>query len=238
MPTLTIQHVSYHPPYPSLREGRDVSSTGGFNLLEATTSAIEADHAFQFDLNLIKQTLIKDGRTFTLSFVNITGLAGGPLTWIDHSAAPKPAMTGTANVTARIVYLSEFLPKNPAGNGGAWIDAFDESTGSLVNNDFVNVDPNSQNETDNGNVQGYVPSAEEIEKYPPPADYDIIKVTAYPHITLDPDDPGTVNASFVEWVNMNPGVRSIQPEGSSFVAPREHTSVMLAFYKSIVFRAL
>jgi hypothetical protein len=238
MPTLTIQHVSYHPSYPTLRVNRDVSNTGGFTLLDAATSVIEANHQFVFDTNLMKQTLIKDGRTYTFSFVNITGLAGGPLTWIDHSAAPKPAMTGIANITARIVYLPEILPVNPTGNGGAWIDAFDESTGSLVNNDFVTVYPGTQNETDFGNNEGHVPGAEEIEKYPPPTDYNIIKVTAYPHITHDADTPGSVSATFVEWVNMNPGTRAIRPGGDSFIAPRDHTSVMLAFYKSVVFRAL
>lgn len=238
MPTLTIQHVSYHPSYPVLRVNRDVSTTGGFTLLDAATSVIEANHQFQFDFNLIKQTLVKRGRTYTLAFVNITGLAGGPLTWIDHNAAPKPAMTGAANITARIVYLPEILPANPTGNGGSWIDAFDESTGSLVNNAFVTVDPGNQNETDFGNNEGHVPASEVIYKFPPPDDYDIIKVTAHPHIAHDADTPGTVNASFVEWVNMNLATKPIQPGGDSFVAPKDHTSVMLAFYKSVVFRPL
>lgn len=236
MPTLTVQHVCYNPPYPAMRISRPVNAYGGFTLLKETKSAIEANHQFTFDTALVSQTLIIGTHKHYLSFVNITGLAGGPVTWIDHGAAPNPTMTGTADVMARIVYSPEFVPGG-SGNG-AFIDAFDISTGNLVDNYFVSVSSDKQDEIQKGNVYGFVPGMEQIDKFPPPEGYDHLTVTAYPHITHDADTPDTVNANFVEWVNLNASVRATRQGLSSFVSPTDHISVMLAFYKSIVLRPL
>ena len=91
-----------------------------------------------FQPGIADPTLTIGSLTLNFAFVNVSGCTEGPLNSVVPATPPPVGTVGTSPITVLYVYL-------PAGNGGggsgAIIDAFDESTSSLVDNNFVTVSP-------------------------------------------------------------------------------------------------
>ena len=157
--------------------------------------------------------VIGDG-TYNFSFVNISGLVEGSQTSFDNTVAPPAGTVGTNAITVLVVYL----PSGGGGNGkysGAVIDAFDETTGSLVDDTFVNVSTNGApdaTQTTSGNVYGYVDTTDNTET-----------ITAIAHIL-------PTNANFDKWVNL--GSPASLPAGVNLTVDGGTSIYALAFYKN------
>jgi hypothetical protein len=172
MQTTTYQYVFYSAFGSHTRQPRSNPSATFVNIPGATEpSPISLVLGSMFQASPAPASYPGSGGiTYEFAFMNVSGLAEGGRTSY-NSAVPPPAGTvGTANINVLVVYVE-------TGGGGsgptaATIDAFDETKGTLVDDTFVNVvnQNGSANpvETKNGNVDGYVDTAnaEIIQAYP------------------------------------------------------------------------
>jgi hypothetical protein len=155
--------------------------------------------------------------TYKFAFVNVSGGEPGGLTSFDPNTPPQFTVEDSP-VNILVVYV-------PVGGGGglgdsgASIDAFDETTGELVNDFFVTVSPDSVPElpgdtlTSDGNIYGWVDT-----------EYGAETITANPP-TIEPS-----NANFYRWVDLLNG-----PLGQGdvvYTAPQGENSYALAFYNA------
>jgi hypothetical protein len=150
--------------------------------------------------------------------VSLLGGGGGPQTSFTRSDPPSTTV-GSDPIVVLCVYYPSGRSGPGNGDAGASIDAWDESTGNLLNDFFVKVSPDDPDGagplTESGNVHGWVDTTNGPEE-----------ITA--------DSPLTPSATtFDRWVDLeNP-----QPEtGSGFDNPRVFTapqgaSYSLAFYR-------
>ena len=91
--------------------------------------------------------------TGVFAFWSIAGGANGGV--VDFSQLAQGVPVGTNNIVASAIYLE--TNGGPNGGPGVWIDAFDVNLGIFVDDDFVNVSPDS-NLTAAANNDGWVPS--------------------------------------------------------------------------------
>jgi len=161
---------------------------------------------------------------YVLAFVNVTGLPvpGGAQTFYPPFTVNNlpQFMVGSNSIVILLVYLPQCIGTNCGGIGqsGATIDAFDESTGNLVNDIFVTVTPDpppppgQPTLTDSGNNDGWVSTA------------NTETIAAYQYIT-------PTSAVFDKWVDLT-GAQKPQPGAVKFTATQDSTYNILAFYKA------
>jgi len=156
--------------------------------------------------------------TYNFSFVTITGgstTASGPPTGVTSTdfMNPPSVVVQTAPIVVLVVYVPIGGPCTgpcPPGSG-ATIDAFDETTGTLFNDTFVKVAPDSNDAlTTSGNVYGYVDTTSSAET-----------ITAQ-----TPTSPTGVN--FSRWVQLEPSAATAS--GAAFLVGKGVSSIALAFY--------
>jgi len=146
------------------RQSRNPSSVGGFLPLASSdndpgTNFLQPGSPFHLPMSLYPDATITDGgATYDFSFINVSGLTTGGATSFDASAPPSGHVSTDPNAVLQVlvVYLPQGGP-GPGGEPGAVIDAFDETAGTLFNNYFVTVSPDSGNARYNtANIYGYV----------------------------------------------------------------------------------
>ena len=236
MPTVTYDYV-YFSSGPHQRQPRLPGGPGGFALIGSAPGGDPSGGTFQASPQ--PSTQVVDGDTYNFTFMNVSGgyssAAGGAPIGVTstESTIPPPAVyVRNLPIVVLVVYL-------PSGGGvagrrvsGATIDAFDETTGILVDNTFVTVSPDgSQN--NEANQYGWV------------ATTNTETVAALSPITPSSTDRNTVNANFDKWVNLqdpqsdivtssNNGetVTEVEISGVNLKVTQGWSVSALAFYKS------
>jgi len=146
------------------RQSRNPSSVGGFLPLNSPkndpgTNFLQPGSSFHLPQNQYPDAQItQGGAKYDFSFINVSGLTTGGATSFNIALPPHGHVSNdpSAVLQVLVVYIPEGGP-GPGGDPGAVIDAFDESAGTLFNNFFVSVSPDSNNTRYNtANVYGYV----------------------------------------------------------------------------------
>jgi hypothetical protein len=219
MPTLTTQYVYFGSDGAHTRQPRATTSYGGFTpipgLNPSGTATLASGTPFQ--PGPAEPTLIVGTLTLAFAFTNVSGCTEGART--SYVAATQPPV-GTVG-TNPILVLYVYLPTG-GGNGGsgAVIDAFDETAGTLVDNDFVSVSPDPGGTlTTEANVDGWVDTSS--SGYTITADHPNIG----PYLAL----PTT--AQFVQWVDLaDPAPPATLVSGANLTPAKGVTVYALAFY--------
>src|ERR1022692_3961735 len=213
MPKLTYKYVYYSISGAHTRQPRATNSSG-FTPIPGLNSGGTAtlQTGTQFQAISADPTHIANNVTYSFAFMSVSGCVEGGQVSFDCTTPPPAGTVGTADVTVLVVYLP---PGCGNGNGsGATIDAFDETTGNLVDDTFVTVSTNGSPDnplTNSGNVDGYVDTTSNDET-----------ITALAYIT-------PTGANFDKWRILNSGLTS--PSGLAMIVKKGNSTNALAFYK-------
>jgi len=160
--------------------------------------------------------------SLAFAFVSVTGCTEGGLVSFVAATPPPVGTVGTSPILVLVVYVP--VSGNGNGDSGAVIDAFNETTGSLVDNDFVAVSPDPGGTlTSEANVDGWVDT--EASAYTITADHPNIG----PYLALP------TNATFDQWVDLtDPSPPTSLISGASLTPGKGVTVYALAFYKNPV----
>lgn len=226
MPTLTIQYVYFGASGPHTRQPRATSSYGGFTPIPGLngpgTATLTTGTAYQPGPAdpTITITSVTPNLTLNFAFVNVCGCTEGGLTSFVASTPPAVGTVGTNPVLVNYVYV-------PAGGGpggpdtGAVIDAYNETSGTLVDNDFVTVSPDPGGTlTTEANVNGWVDTTSSGHT-----------ITA-DHPNIGPYLADPTNLLFDQWVDLQqePPPASLV-SGANLTPTTGQTVYALAFYK-------
>jgi hypothetical protein len=225
MPTFTTQYVYFDASGSHTRQPRSITSYGGFTPIPTLNPGASGSLAAPSTLTTgAAPATVSAGPGVELkfAFTNLSGCVGGPQT----AYSPTTALTGTVGADP-ILVLYVYVPVgggNGNGQTGAVIDAFDATTGSLVDNDFVTVSPDPGGKlTTEANVDGWVPTTDSAyiitADHPNIGAYQSLPTTALFDRWVDLTDPAPP-ASLVSGANLTPA------KGASVYA--------LAFYKDPV----
>lgn len=214
--TLTYQYVYFgylgrHQRQPRSNPAGEFISLG----LPSGSATLAVGTHFSVSPVDLPATLPVGGAVYTFAFVNVTGLVEGGMSSTDINDPPGGTV-GNAPVNVLVVYV----PPSGSGGGDDWgatIDAFDETTGTLVNNTFIIANPDN-GETNDGNVNGFVDTTANTET-----------ITAIAHI-IPSGLGGTVDAHFHKWVNFNNANPAIN--GLAVTAQKQTSPYLLAFYNN------
>jgi len=208
-PTLTYQWV-YFQAGPHRRQPPPRASNGGF--VELPTRAqwgptgVITGQQVQWGGVLQKDWIVDnpDGSqlTYQFAFVNVTGGDPSPASSTDPNNPPA-IQIGEDPVVVLVVYVPVDGPGiAPANDSGATIDAFDESTNLLVDDDFViayappgQTTTKDAEQTTSGNVSGWVDTWSTGET-----------IAAYPRISEYTNNP---SPDFDKWVNLLPSSEGV-----------------------------
>ena len=236
MPTVTYDYV-YFASGPRQRQPRQPGGPGGFALIGSSSGGDPSGGTFQAGLQ--PPTLVVDGDTYNLAFVNVSGgyssaSGGAPVgvTSTDPAIPPPPVYVRNQPIVVLVVYLPPGGGVAGRGGPGATIDAFDETTGILVDNTFVTVSPDGS-QTNEANQYGWVATTRTET------------VAALSRITPSSTDRNTVNADFDKWVNLQDPqsdivtssdngemVTEVEITGANLTVTQGWSVSALAFYKS------
>jgi len=158
MPTLTYNYAYFaggkHQRQPRAKIG------GGLVVFESDPVGT-LQSGTPFKSSQLPQTELVNGKTFNFSFMTVSGgldpLIGQPVgrTSFDPLKSPDRVNVGNDPITVLAVYVP--APGIGRSVPEVSIDAFDETTGALFDDDFVSVAPDGNGqETQNGNEWGYV----------------------------------------------------------------------------------
>jgi hypothetical protein len=220
MPTLTIQYVYFAASGSHTRQPRAITSYGGFTPIPGLngpgTATLMTGSAYQplpADPTITVGTL-----TVNFAFVNVCGCTEGGLVSYVAATPPPVGTVGTNPILVNYVYL-------PEGGGigtttGATIDAYNQTSGTLVDNDFVTVSPDSSGSlTATANVDGWVDTTS--SGYTITADH--------PNIGAYLSDP--TNLIFQQWVDLQTATPPTSLISGANLTPGKGTNVYaLAFY--------
>lgn len=218
MPTLTTSYVYFGASGAHTRQPRTITSYGGFTPIAGLNPGPSGTLTTGTPYTPGTADPTEMGGTLAFAFVNVSGCVEGPLTSSTASSPP----TGTVG-TNPISVLYVYIPVGGNGNGdtGAVIDAFDESTNSLVDNNFVTVTPDPGGTlTSEANVDGWVDTTG--SGYTITADHpNIGAYLSWPTTPL-----------FDKWVDLtNSTPPSSLISGANLTPGRGETVYALAFYK-------
>ncbi len=173
-----------------------------------------------FQAGPAEPTLTVGALNLAFAFTSVTGLTEGGLVSYAAATPPPVGTVGTSPVLVLYVYLP--VGGGPGGDSGAVIDAFNETAGSLVDNDFVTVSPDPGGTlTSEANVDGWVDTTD--GGYTITADHPDIG----PYLALP------TNATFVQWVDLaDPAPLSSLINGANLTPAEGATVYALAFYKN------
>lgn len=220
MPTLTIQYVYFGASGSHTRQPRAITSYGGFTPIPGLgpgTATLMTGTAYQPAPAL--ETITVGTLTVQFAFVNVCGCTEGGLTSYVASTPPPVGTVGTGPILVNYVYLPS--GGGPNGDTGAVIDAYNETAGTLVDNDFVTVSPDPGGTlTTEANVDGWVDTKDSAPT-----------ITAdHPNIGAYLADP--TNLLFDQWVDLataTPPAGLIS--GANLTPGKGVTVYALAFYK-------
>ncbi len=224
MPSLTYEYVYFGSNGPHTRQPRATNSYGGFTPVPGLNSSAPQTLApatqFGVPSAFLLPTVTVGNTTYKFAFVNVSGLTEGGFTSFNPNVPPPLGTVGSNPVKVLIVYLPE---GGTNGNGsGAVIDAFDDTLGRLIDDNFVTVGVNGANNTaltNSGNVDGWVDTSGSGAT-----------ITAYSDVTLGYEGlPGT-HAGFNKWVNLEDGS---SPTGLNLNVNQGETIYAFAFYQNI-----
>ena len=217
MPLCTIDYVSFAGGPGRTRRPRSAGSSGLVPIDSLSGSLTLGTTPFPLPAGWFASPLIvpavgiTPAQTFTLSFINIAGASVEGQTWFPGEG-PLPTITpGTATVAITAVYLPEGGGVG-GGDSGASIDAFDETTGTLVSDLFVTVAPDGGAQT-SGNIDGWVDTKAQTET-----------ITALGFITDS-------QADFDRWLNLADPSAPLA-NGASFTAAKGESYYAFALYKA------
>jgi hypothetical protein len=168
MPSVTYEYV-YYPAGPHTRQPRAAGGLGAFELLKSIPGGDYAAGS-QFIAPPPPATQVQGTATFDFAFMNVSGgfssAAGGVAVGATSTDVNQPSSPVYIQA-APIIVLVVYIPVGGGPNGqhyGATIDSFDETTGTLFNDTFVSVAPDTNNaETTSGNVDGYADTTNSAE---------------------------------------------------------------------------
>ena len=221
MPTLTTQYVYFGSSGAHTRQPRATTSYGGFSpipgLNPSGTATLTTGTPYQ--AGPVEPALSIGGVDYSFAFQSVSGCTQGGLTSFVASTPPAVGTVGTAPVVVLVVYVP--VGGNGNGDSGAVIDAFNETTGSLVDNDFVSVSPDPGGTlTTEANVDGWVDTSSSG-----------FTITAdHPNIGAYLTSP--TNEVFDQWVDLtNPTPPTSLVSGANLTPAKGVTVYALAFYK-------
>jgi hypothetical protein len=209
------------------RQSRNPSSVGGFLPLVSSkndpgTNFLQPGSPFHLPMSLYPDaTITNGGETYDFSFINVSGLTSGGATSFNASAPPSGHVSNDASAVLQVlvVYLPQGGP-GPGGEPGAVIDAFDETAGSLFNNYFVTVSPDSGSvRYDTANIYGYVDTQNQGAA---------ITVTPTYFGSVQPASIMPQNVTFEKWHVLSGPAASAS--GTTLTVGQGQTEYALAFY--------
>jgi hypothetical protein len=224
MPSLTYQYVYFAATGAHTRQPRATNTYGGFTPMPGynfpSSATLMPGTGYAVPQIQYPEHITIAGITYTFAFMSVTGCIGGGQTSAIFNMPPPIANVGNDPVVVLGVYLPPF--GSGPGDSGAVIDAFDVSKGSLVDNNFVTVSPDSGGAlTNSGNKFGWVPSGNSAET-----------ITA-DHPTMPPylNVPSTAN--FVNWQILAPlnDNTAFTNSGDNLTVNHNKTVYAFAFYK-------
>jgi len=223
--SVTYNYVYFGSIGKHQRQPRTITS-GGFTTISSQTGDQSAT-GLTFQPGQLPSKQMVGQQTFNFSFVTITGgstTANGPPTGVTSTNAMSPPSVVVQ--TSPIVVLVVYVPTGGSCNGpcppgsGATIDAFDETTGSLFNDTFVKVAPDSGGVTMGANVNGYVDTTNTAET-----------MTALsPSTPVDNTTPPNGD-KFSRWVNLESTTATTN--GNALSVGKGVSAIALAFYDAL-----
>lgn len=222
MPTLTTSYVYFGASGAHTRQPRTITSYGGFTPIPGLNPGPSGTLVSGTSYTPGTADPTEMGATLAFSFVNMSGCEEGPLT--SYSASSPPTGTvGSDPISVLYVYIP--VGGGPNGDTGAVIDAFDETSNSLVDNSFVTVTPDPGGTlTTEANVDGWVDTTD--------SGYTI--VADNPNIGAYLSWPTT--PLFDKWVDLNSPTPAGLISGANLMPGEGVTVYALAFYKSPVMK--
>jgi hypothetical protein len=220
MPTITVQYASLEWAGGHTRQPRTISNAG-FTPIPGAPSGpvpIGLGPGELFYVNPPQTPPTWDGVTYTFAFTSVSDGTSVGLVSTDPNPNPPLQFTVGANpVTILYVYIA---PGGGGNGSGANIDAFNETTGSLVDNDFVlQVTPDPTGAlAEESNVEGWVNTTNSgytIEAYHP---------NIGPYLTLP------TSALFVNWVIFYQSLSGAIITAANLYVPVGDTVYALAIY--------
>jgi hypothetical protein len=223
MPTLTTQYVYFGSSGGHTRQPRATPSYGGFTPIPGLNPSGTATLATStpFQPGPAEATLTVGALNLAFAFTSVSGCTEGGLTSFVASTPPPVGTVGANPILVLYVYVP-VGGGGGAGSTGAVIDAFNETTGSLVDNSFVTVSPDSGGSlTNEANVDGWVDT-----------DDSAFTITAdHPNIGAYMALP--TSATFVQWVDLlDPAPPTTLISGANLTPGEKETVYALAFYKN------
>jgi len=160
-------------------------------------------------------------QTFVFAYVSVSGCTEGGLVSFVAGTPPPVGTVGTNPILVLVVYVPVGGPIG-VGDPGAVIDAFNVTTGALLDNDFVVVTPDPGGTlTNEANVDGWVDTVS--SGYTITADHPNIG----PYMALP------TNAVFEQWVDLtNPSPPTSLISGANLTPAAGVTVYALAFYSN------
>jgi hypothetical protein len=223
MPTLTTQYVYFGSSGAHTRQPRAVTSYGGFTpipgLNPSGTATLASGTPFQ--AGPMEPSLTISGVLYNFAFTSVSGCTEGGLVSYAAGTPPPVGTVGTSPILVLVVYVPQGVSNG--GGYGAVIDAFNETTGSLVDNNFVTVSPDDSSGTitTEANVDGWVDT--DSSGYTITAD----------HPNIGPYAALPTSALFDQWVVLtNPSPPSSLVSGANLTPGKDVTVYALAFYKN------
>ncbi len=210
------------------RQSRNPSSVGGFlplnsNKNDPGTYFLQPGKTYHLPSLLYPdQQITQGGQKYDFSFINISGLTTGGATSFNIAVPPSGKVSNDPNAVLQVlvVYVPEGGP-GPGGEPGAVVDAFDETAGTLFNNFFVSVSPDSNSTRYNtANIYGYVDTEKEGAT--------ITATNAFNSV-----DPASISPQYVQFEKWHLLTGSgASASGNALSIGKGQTEYALAFYNS------
>jgi len=175
MPNAIYQYVYYEPlsvGSPETRQNRNPATSSKYlpipGITVPSTNDLASGSTFTPDVPPASYTF--GGNTYNFGFMNVSGCVGAGETSTDISNLPgsasfAPLIVGSQVINILVVYIAHGGGSGPGGGPGIYLDAFDETTGTFLDNFFVTSIAPDSGLTSNVNVYGSLavePHAETI----------------------------------------------------------------------------
>lgn len=167
MPNAIYQYVYYEPLAvggPVTRQNRNPATSSKYlpvpGITVPSTNDLATGSTFTPDLPPASYT-DSSGNTYNFGFMNVSGCVGAGETSISINQLPgspplAPLVVGDQVINILVVYIVHGTGGPGPGGPGIYVDAFDETTGTFLDNFFVTSISPDNSLTSNANVYGSV----------------------------------------------------------------------------------